>query len=115
SQCIPTVGAVGGRISLLPLSLSGSALSISRRDATGRGRGASRPAGKAGQRGGTRSEEHTSELQSRENLVCRLLLEKKKEKGVTLDIGEQPIVRAVGGGRWTEERLCCKAVVVDAT
>src|SRR5690606_40810736 len=30
--------------------------------------------------GGLRSEEHTSELQSRENLVCRLLLEKKKEK-----------------------------------
>src|SRR5690606_40635870 len=29
-------------------------------------------------RGVTRSEEHTSELQSRENLVCRLLLEKKK-------------------------------------
>src|SRR5690606_11206539 len=28
--------------------------------------------------GDTRSEEHTSELQSRENLVCRLLLEKKK-------------------------------------
>src|SRR5690606_41043057 len=27
-----------------------------------------------------RSEEHTSELQSRENLVCRLLLEKKKQK-----------------------------------
>src|SRR5690606_39724407 len=32
-------------------------------------------------RGGarTRSEEHTSELQSRENLVCRLLLEKKNK------------------------------------
>src|SRR5207302_9656098 len=30
--------------------------------------------------GGERSEEHTSELQSRENLVCRLLLEKKKIK-----------------------------------
>src|SRR5436309_12219162 len=29
---------------------------------------------------GSRSEEHTSELQSRENLVCRLLLEKKKKK-----------------------------------
>src|SRR5690606_41859263 len=29
---------------------------------------------------GQRSEEHTSELQSRENLVCRLLLEKKKIK-----------------------------------
>src|SRR3984957_20685973 len=28
-----------------------------------------------------RSEEHTSELQSRENLVCRLLLEKKKPDG----------------------------------
>src|SRR6266511_2564683 len=28
--------------------------------------------------GKVRSEEHTSELQSRENLVCRLLLEKKK-------------------------------------
>src|SRR5690606_41628505 len=31
-----------------------------------------------------RSEEHTSELQSREKLVCRLLLEKKKEKPLQL-------------------------------
>src|SRR2546422_1805501 len=31
-----------------------------------------------------RSEEHTSELQSRLHLVCRLLLEKKKKKGETL-------------------------------
>src|SRR5690606_40017684 len=30
-----------------------------------------------------RSEEHTSELQSRENLVCRLLLEKKKKTSQT--------------------------------
>src|SRR5690606_40574755 len=30
-----------------------------------------------------RSEEHTSELQSRENLVCRLLLEKKKDSNIT--------------------------------
>src|SRR5690606_41722206 len=29
-----------------------------------------------------RSEEHTSELQSRENLVCRLLLEKKKNNAL---------------------------------
>src|SRR5688572_32159032 len=29
---------------------------------------------------GVRSEEHTSELQSQSNLVCRLLLEKKKNK-----------------------------------
>src|SRR5690242_20841640 len=32
-----------------------------------------------GQSGVTRSEEHTSELQSHVNLVCRLLLEKKKK------------------------------------
>src|SRR5690606_41283009 len=51
---------------------------------TGQG-GAAFPAGApgvqplaAGDRGELRSEEHTSELQSRENLVCRLLLEKKK-------------------------------------
>src|SRR3712207_8332097 len=31
----------------------------------------------------TRSEEHTSELQSRQYLVCRLLLEKKKKQFVT--------------------------------
>src|SRR5206468_9809154 len=31
----------------------------------------------------TRSEEHTSELQSRSDLVCRLLLEKKKTKDPT--------------------------------
>src|SRR3712207_7384935 len=30
-----------------------------------------------------RSEEHTSELQSRQYLVCRLLLEKKKQKSIT--------------------------------
>src|SRR5690349_22117447 len=30
-----------------------------------------------------RSEEHTSELQSRRDLVCRLLLEKKKKKKIT--------------------------------
>src|SRR3954469_11188835 len=30
-----------------------------------------------------RSEEHTSELQSRRDLVCRLLLEKKKKKSIT--------------------------------
>src|SRR2546430_12770631 len=31
-----------------------------------------------------RSEEHTSELQSQSNLVCRLLLEKKKTKTATI-------------------------------
>src|SRR3712207_8892024 len=33
--------------------------------------------------GGGRSEEHTSELQSRQYLVCRLLLEKKKKTKLT--------------------------------
>src|SRR5258706_10999662 len=33
-----------------------------------------------------RSEEHTSELQSLTNLVCRLLLEKKKKYGMECDI-----------------------------
>src|SRR2546422_5140794 len=33
---------------------------------------------------GPRSEEHTSELQSRLHLVCRLLLEKKKKKKTTI-------------------------------
>src|SRR5260370_17041499 len=35
---------------------------------------------RAGRLSGDRSEEHTSELQSHLNLVCRLLLEKKKKK-----------------------------------
>src|SRR5205809_7895577 len=36
--------------------------------------------GRAAHRASARSEEHTSELQSRLHLVCRLLLEKKKKK-----------------------------------
>ena len=36
-----------------------------------------------------RSEEHTSELQSRTNLVCRLLLEKKKNKNKVYKILEK--------------------------
>src|SRR5690348_17471717 len=60
------------------------------RDRRGRSRCRSRRRGRqAGQadrsrrrraRGGARSEEHTSELQSPVHLVCRLLLEKKKNK-----------------------------------
>src|SRR2546427_10648276 len=37
----------------------------------------------------TRSEEHTSELQSQSNLVCRLLLEKKKKKKHTYRVKTQ--------------------------
>src|SRR5256885_8635005 len=55
----------------LPISVASSAGSLTRLGA-----------GRAGWRGlpATRSEEHTSELQSPCNLVCRLLLEKKKKK-----------------------------------
>src|SRR2546430_6410841 len=35
-----------------------------------------------------RSEEHTSELQSQSNLVCRLLLEKKKRKKITQTLND---------------------------
>src|SRR5947209_13298051 len=38
----------------------------------------------------TRSEEHTSELQSRQYLVCRLLLEKKKKSPEKHDDGVEP-------------------------
>src|SRR5437773_7009480 len=38
------------------------------------------PGGHGGTNGMHRSEEHTSELQSHHDLVCRLLLEKKKNK-----------------------------------
>src|SRR5262249_60060941 len=55
-----------------------------RRRGAHEGRGRDRPLprlrnrGRAPCRAGRRSEEHTSELQSLTNLVCRLLLEKKK-------------------------------------
>src|SRR5437870_7175609 len=39
--------------------------------------------------GVVRSEEHTSELQSRGHLVCRLLLEKKKKKKINITITSQ--------------------------
>src|SRR5690606_40106855 len=42
-----------------------------------------------------RSEEHTSELQSRENLVCRLLLEKKNARSLHPSVGW----RGAGVGR----------------
>src|SRR4051812_49452330 len=41
------------------------------------------PLARGGREPAPRSEEHTSELQSHVNLVCRLLLEKKKETSVS--------------------------------
>src|SRR3989442_8017605 len=57
----------------------------------------------------TRSEEHTSELQSRPHLVCRLLLEKKKKQlgpPAIRGSGETPQRLERGGcGRFRVDRL----------
>src|SRR5438270_10505594 len=42
-----------------------------------------------------RSEEHTSELQSQSNLVCRLLLEKKKKHKIVPEMNHGPTLNAV--------------------
>src|SRR3712207_8917921 len=65
--CGDRAGAGGGRAVRRPRGAGGH---------EGRTRGGRRP---GGNRPGLRSEEHTSELQSRQYLVCRLLLEKKKK------------------------------------
>src|SRR5256885_11458120 len=58
------------------------------------------------QRAQGRSEEHTSELQSPCNLVCRLLLEKKKcEPGDRLVNHAQPRNRHLGGSCSAPRRL----------
>src|SRR2546430_7995992 len=66
-----------------------------------------RPTGALGADRAGRSEEHTSELQSQSNLVCRLLLEKKKKKDcdtgpgpvACLENRQQPPPRDGGRGR----------------
>src|SRR2546427_9313860 len=63
----------------LPISGLGLGRRLPAQRAHGRlGKGHTLPV--IGARGGARSEEHTSELQSQSNLVCRLLLEKKKNE-----------------------------------
>src|SRR3712207_8476127 len=57
--------------------LQGGAGPLRRRFAAG---GPLRGLGRGETRRAKRSEEHTSELQSRQYLVCRLLLEKKKQR-----------------------------------
>src|SRR3712207_8090497 len=56
-----------------------------------RARAARRAGGRRGRGGAVRrrrSEEHTSELQSRQYLVCRLLLEKKKDTDVRRSVAD---------------------------
>src|SRR2546422_3674700 len=55
-------------------------------------------------RQGKRSEEHTSELQSRLHLVCRLLLEKKKKNTTTTGDRDNPGLHM----SWWEARPTCQ-------
>src|SRR3712207_6961875 len=81
SDPTPTYGACGGDFAPKagPVFFNGTlaAFRLAHHDFDG-GKETS-PAGDA-----LRSEEHTSELQSRQYLVCRLLLEKKKRAGVAI-------------------------------
>src|SRR5437667_2829441 len=62
-------------------------------------RGSSRASSMAGLHSvsSTRSEEHTSELQSHHDLVCRLLLEKKKNQFDHKYLSEQQVVELPSG------------------
>src|SRR2546430_11187487 len=56
-----------------------------------------------------RSEEHTSELQSQSNLVCRLLLEKKKKKNDTSDrLQTTHLARTHPADEQTEQSYTCE-------
>src|SRR5688572_32104562 len=62
-----------------------------RRGGPARSRATARGANRSSEAAGAlRSEEHTSELQSQSNLVCRLLLEKKKDKQHTSRRSHKP-------------------------
>src|SRR2546430_11352323 len=59
-----------------------------------------------------RSEEHTSELQSQSNLVCRLLLEKKKKKNsIVLELIVNKLVTK--NIYWIITSLCAECCTVD--
>src|SRR2546427_4918558 len=65
--------------------------------------------GQGSQAVGMRSEEHTSELQSQSNIVCRLLLEKKNRfLASTLPVPNSTVTRALSirFGERDEPRVC---------
>src|SRR5438034_7316694 len=77
----PTVNMLGSgwRLSVLYRAYTGA---INAANASSGQRTVTLGSASAGQRGNVRSEEHTSELQSHSDLVCRLLLEKKNKKKI---------------------------------
>src|SRR2546430_12348400 len=58
-----------------------------------------------------RSEEHTSELQSQSNLVCRLLLEKKKQLPAHMPYLLAARLRLAARRVWHSELLRCAAIL----
>src|SRR2546430_11554323 len=58
-----------------------------------------------------RSEEHTSELQSQSNLVCRLLLEKKKKTRRTDVAVRRTLERCTRETEMSYVRMSCRAQV----
>src|SRR2546422_4570689 len=86
-DALPICGAPCGRVAAARRRAGGQVA----RGCRGAGRGRE-SAGGDGRRGGVadRSEEHTSELQSRLHLVCRLLLEKKKKNIKSTTMSKRP-------------------------
>src|SRR3712207_7174861 len=82
SACGGSSSATSGAKSATTLTASRIAIAAAPRVTNGTHAGM-RSHGPSGAGSGGRSEEHTSELQSRQYLVCRLLLEKKKKKNDT--------------------------------
>src|SRR5262249_56969143 len=71
----------------------------------GRGRQEALTLGELARQQGERSEEHTSELQSLTNLVCRLLLEKKNKPPVTRPAPGRPPAKCCPGTGCTRPRV----------
>src|SRR5256885_8651469 len=78
------------------------------RSVAARDRGRSGPRPVRSLAAGARSEEHTSELQSPCNLVCRLLLEKKKTRGYS----SQPVTKSTRHAHAHSSRIGCDTITV---
>src|SRR5437899_4922400 len=92
------------RSTLFPYTTLFRSLVTTRRAARRRRAGSATPTASSSARAPSRSEEHTSELQSLRHLVCRLLLEKKKSQvrvtphllRTACDMGQLAWVRSSG-------------------
>src|SRR5438270_3410794 len=73
-SCAATSGVCSAGLAITELPLASAAATCPRKIARGKFHGLMQAK--------TRSEEHTSELQSQSNLVCRLLLEKKNKQQI---------------------------------